>query len=223
MPGFLRLSGTRGAAYALGAVALAAVAAGGLWWGWFQPRAGSLPGRAWSPAGTAADRHAASPATAAGQASSGARAAADGADDNPFRIVQDQSSTEDDCLVDLIFEIHEVDFSGQVVGEVETGLLLHVVAEGSGETPETALQDAQREAVRQVIAQFVDVPVLLEHRERIEQEVLARSSALILEHTVLVQEARHERPWVRLSAAVNRAEVLTRLHRAGIPLRPAED
>ena len=142
-------------------------------------------------------------------------------EEDPFRVVGATPAGDVYCL-ELDFHVSDVDFTTRLTGAVEGFLPIDVVAEGQGATAEEAIADALREAVRQVLTQSVDVGNLLEHRARVDRDVLAKSPELVLQHTLLTSFEQDDRSHARLCASVNRAELISRLRQASIPLRDAD-
>ncbi|MEI8371834.1 MAG: hypothetical protein WCJ35_03260 [Planctomycetota bacterium] len=143
---------------------------------------------------------------------------------NPFRVVSNVPGfDEENYVLDIEFNIADVDFFSQVTGEVANETPSTVIAEGTGATAEKAHQDAVRECVRQLVRQLVEVENLLRWQEQIERDLLDQSDRFVVECRQLAQDKKGETYRIRVIAKVNRSELVRALRKASVPLETTNE
>ena len=86
-----------------------------------------------------------------------------------------------------------------------------VVAEGAGTSPQKALKDAFREAVRQVVGSVVDAETLIKNDELIDDQVLTYSDGFITKYDKLGETQRGGLVRIKISAVVERRSLVQKL------------
>ena len=99
-----------------------------------------------------------------------------------------------------------------------------VVAEGVGATPEDALKDAFRSAVRQVVGALVDEETVVKNDKVISEKVLSYSDGIIKGGYKELSPPRQENGlWrIKISAKVERRSVAVRLKEAHVTVKDIE-
>lgn len=97
-----------------------------------------------------------------------------------------------------------------------------VIAEGVGLTPDEALKDAFRAAVRQVVGEVVDAETLVRNDEVVKDQVLTYSDGFVPTHTK-VSETNAGGLWrITIRAVVERRKVEMRLRAANVTLKKVD-
>src|SRR6516225_711892 len=92
-----------------------------------------------------------------------------------------------------------------------------VVAEGVGATPEDALKDAFRAAVRQVVGALVDEETVVKNDKVISEKVLTYSDGIIKDGYKELGRTNDNGLWrIKISAKVERRSVALRLKEAHV-------
>jgi hypothetical protein len=94
-----------------------------------------------------------------------------------------------------------------------------VVAEGVGITPQKALKDAFRSAVRQVVGTVVDAKTLVKNDELVDDQVLTYSDGFLKQHRVLKESKVDGLFRIRISALVQRRSLVMKLRAANITVK----
>jgi len=94
-----------------------------------------------------------------------------------------------------------------------------VVAEGVGLTPEEALKDAFRAAVRQVVGEVVDAETLIKDDQIVKDQILTYSDGFVPQHTKLSERSEAGLFRVTIRAVVERRKLEVRLRAANVSLR----
>lgn len=94
-----------------------------------------------------------------------------------------------------------------------------VVAEGVGLTPEDALKDAFRAAVRQVVGEVVDAETLVKNDEIVRDQILTYSDGFVPQHTKLSEKSEGGLFRITIRAVVERRKMEVRLRAANVSLR----
>ncbi len=110
------------------------------------------------------------------------------------------------------------------VARAEEEKVKEVVVEGVGTTEKEALQDAFRNAVRQVVGTFVSAETLVENDRLIKDKVLAASDGFVKTYK-LIGKPRKEGPLLRMTvrAAVMRERLYARLKKFKVTDREVPD
>ncbi len=108
--------------------------------------------------------------------------------------------------------------------EAAAGSTQSVVAEGVGTTPQEALKDAFRGAVRQVVGAVVDAGTLIENDEIIEDRVLTYGDGFIKNYeevpkSRIASDGLHR---VKIHAVVERRNVVEKLKAANVTLKKVD-
>jgi len=94
-----------------------------------------------------------------------------------------------------------------------------VIAEGAGLSPDEALDDALRNAVRQVVGVYVDAETLIQNDRLVSDKVLTYSDGFVSSYRVL-EENRYGRLYRRkIVAVVERSPLLKRLKESKLHIR----
>jgi hypothetical protein len=94
-----------------------------------------------------------------------------------------------------------------------------VVAEGVGLTPEEALKDAFRSAVRQVVGEVVDAETLVKDDQLVKDQVLTYSDAYIPRHTKISERSEGGLFRITIRAVVERRKLVVKLKAANVALK----
>lgn len=94
-----------------------------------------------------------------------------------------------------------------------------VVAEGVGTSARGALEDAFREAVRQVVGTVVDAQTLIKNDELIEDKVLTYSDGFVRQYKKLSEKERDGLVRIKISALVERRSLVMKLKAANITVK----
>jgi hypothetical protein len=98
-----------------------------------------------------------------------------------------------------------------------------VVAEGVGATPEDALKDAFRAAVRQVVGALVDEETVVKNDKVISEKVLTYSDGIIKDGYKELGRTNDNGLWrIKISAKVERRSVALRLKEAHVTVKDIE-
>ena len=99
-----------------------------------------------------------------------------------------------------------------------------VVAEGVGSTPDEALKDAFRNAVRQVVGAVVDAETLIKNDELINDRVLTYCDGFIktFDEVPGSKKTQGELHRIRIKAAVERQSVVAKLRAANVTVRATD-
>jgi GYF domain 2 len=99
-----------------------------------------------------------------------------------------------------------------------------VVAEGVGSTPDEALKDAFRNAVRQVVGAFVDAETLIKDDQVIDDRVLTYSAGFIKTYDEVSGSKQSEGGLqrIKIKASVERRGVLAKLRAANITVKEVD-
>jgi len=100
--------------------------------------------------------------------------------------------------------------------------LQEVVAEGVGLTPEAALKDALRNAVRQAVGMVVDAETLVKNDELIKDKVLTYSDAVVPWHEKISEKKEDELFRTSIVAKVQRRSLITKLKAANITVKQVD-
>lgn len=100
--------------------------------------------------------------------------------------------------------------------------LSRVMAEGTGTTPDEALKEAFRDAVRQVVGAVVDADTLIKNDQIISDKVLVYSDGFIKTYDKVSQKHDQGIFRVRIQAQVERRSVITRLVAAKITVKDVD-
>ena len=107
---------------------------------------------------------------------------------------------------------------------VEAGRAVTVIAEGAGATPDEALKDAFRNAVRQVVGAVVDAETLVNNDEIISDQVLTYSDGFIKAYEELTgsQEPVGGLHRVKIRAQVERRSIIAKLTAASVTIKTVD-
>lgn len=95
-----------------------------------------------------------------------------------------------------------------------------VIAEGAGQTPDDALQDAFRNAIRQVVGALVDSETVVKNDKLISDKVLSYSDGIIKGGYKELSRKEEKGIWrIKIEARVERRSVATRLQQAQIKVK----
>jgi hypothetical protein len=94
-----------------------------------------------------------------------------------------------------------------------------VIAQGVGTSPREALDDAFREAVRQVVGLVVDAKTLVKNDELIEDKVLTYSDGFVKGYKKLSETRRKGLVRIKISALVKRRSLVMKLKSANITVK----
>jgi hypothetical protein len=94
-----------------------------------------------------------------------------------------------------------------------------VVVEGVGLTADAALEDAYRQAVRQVMGTVVDAVTLIKNDELIEDKVLTYSDGFITRYDKLSERRADGLTRVRITAVVERRSLIEKLSAANVSMK----
>lgn len=94
-----------------------------------------------------------------------------------------------------------------------------VVADGVGLTPEEALKDAFRSAVRQVVGEVVDAETLVKDDQLVKDQVLTYSDAYIPKHTKISERNEGGLFRITIRAVVERRKLVIKLKAANVALK----
>ena len=94
-----------------------------------------------------------------------------------------------------------------------------VTAQGVGTSPREALEDAFREAVRQVVGLVVDAKTLVKNDELIEDKVLTYSDGFVKGYKKLSETRRKGLVRIKITAVVERRSVVMKLKAANITVK----
>jgi len=93
-----------------------------------------------------------------------------------------------------------------------------VIVEGVGLTADAALEDAYRQAVRQVMGAVVDAVTLIKNDELIEDKVLTYSDGFITRYDKLSERRTDGLTRVRIAAVVKRRSLIEKLSAANVTM-----
>jgi hypothetical protein len=111
---------------------------------------------------------------------------------------------------------------GAALGEEQGPKTLTEIAEGSGATPEEAIKDALRCAVRLAIGVVVDDEVVVQKEDVISDKVLTYSDGFISSYEELSRKRDKGLVHVKISARIEHRKLLANLRKADINLSTVE-
>jgi hypothetical protein len=97
-----------------------------------------------------------------------------------------------------------------------------VVSEGTGTSPEDALKNAFRAAVRQAVGIVVDAQTLTKNDELIDDQILTYSDGFIRKHTILRNLKRGDLFQVSIRAEVEQRSLTQKLKSVRIAIQPLD-
>ena len=102
--------------------------------------------------------------------------------------------------------------------------LAKVIAEGMGATPDEALKDAYRNAVRQVVGAVVDADTMVKNDEVIDDKVLTYSDGFIKKYEEVPGSKKQQGGLhrIKITAQVERRSVVAKLKAANITVKEIE-
>jgi len=106
--------------------------------------------------------------------------------------------------------------------EPDDGATRTVVAEGVGLTPDEALKDAFRAAVRQVVGEVVDAETLVKDDQLVRDQVLTYSDAYIPKHTKVSERSEGGLFRVTIRAVVERRKLVVKLKAANVSVNDVD-
>ena len=101
----------------------------------------------------------------------------------------------------------------------EPATIVEVVVNGAGLTKKTALEDAYRNAVQQVVGLYVDADTMVENDELVRDKILATSNGFIVDSKELSSRASNGLVRVNIRAKVESRKLLAGLNAARIITR----
>ena len=97
-----------------------------------------------------------------------------------------------------------------------------VIVEGVGTTPEDALKDAFRTAVRQVVGEVVDAETLAKNDELVKDQVLTYSDAFVPKHKKIAEKRDGGLYCITIQATVERRSLIQKLTTAKIVVKAVD-
>ena len=101
----------------------------------------------------------------------------------------------------------------------ESSPFIEVVADGTGLTKKTALEDAYRHAVQQVVGAYVDAETLVKNDKLVEDKVLTYSDGFVKTYDEISVRTKDGLVKIKILAKIERRSVIAKLKAANITIK----